>query len=455
MMRKYIICISLLMASVCSLYACNTNVDVGIEEKDEAAADEDGEEMDDTAADEGSKDKEDEEQRAQLPIDLYGTYDQNDLLVNTLEIEYEGIVLELPQIEGLKDKAVQEQINQDILQQSEAVYKELEGIRFLSHNVMANFSNVLSINVYMGGEASDSSKQIHLNYDLNTGEELMFEDLFLSEADPISIIHQAFRKMLITNQMQGDYDENELYKIVKSYAGSKKKAFAFTPTSILMYYKDMVASVKMMDVADEVAVYSRYLSEESLFERGDIGRKDVFTCMDIPEQLFEVWEYGQLEENLWYDFIALDEYFSEVEEEMHMEEYLDFSKEMYDTMYSEIDTYRQIAKEHPESFYILLMKPLVRMEIESEWNGDAFEQRYTGRALVSKNTQWIEIPRDKYDEVYKEKIHAAYRYEYLALAGGIYLDASEEYAQIEYISEELTYDYLTKEQVRNEELMAE
>ena len=47
----------------------------------------------------------------EVGIDLNGTYDQNDLLVTTLEKEREGIILEIPQVEGLKDTNIQEKIN--------------------------------------------------------------------------------------------------------------------------------------------------------------------------------------------------------------------------------------------------------------------------------------------------------------------------------------------------------
>ncbi len=381
------------------------------------------------------------------PIDLYGMYDQNDLLINTHEEEYEGIVLEIPQIDGLKDKMVQDRINQDILERVEAAYQDISDLRFLSYSTMANFSNVLSINVYMAGEAENSSKQIQLNYNLNNGEMLTFEDLFLSDTDILGIIHSAFRDMLIKDQMQGDYDENQLYKIVKAYSNAEDKMFAFTPSSILLYHNGSVASVKMIDIADEVAVYSRFVTEDSIYERDDIGKKNVFTCMDIPENLFEVWEFGYLEDNLWYDYTVLKEYFREETEEMHLEKYTDFKNRIYEEVYLKIAAYREIAKENPERFYILLLKPNVRMESESEWLGDTWNETYTGKAFVNKNIQFIEMSQETYEEVYKQKLIDAYRYEYLALQGGLYLEVTEENVICGQMTEELYYDYITGEQL--------
>ena len=43
-------------------------------------------------------------------IDLYGTYDQNDLLINELVENYNGVDIKIPKIDGLKDTNIQNKV---------------------------------------------------------------------------------------------------------------------------------------------------------------------------------------------------------------------------------------------------------------------------------------------------------------------------------------------------------
>ena len=47
-------------------------------------------------------------------IDLYGTYNENDLLINDLLETFSGEEIKIPQIEGIKNKQIEEKINKDI-----------------------------------------------------------------------------------------------------------------------------------------------------------------------------------------------------------------------------------------------------------------------------------------------------------------------------------------------------
>ena len=44
-------------------------------------------------------------------IDLYGTYDQNDLIINELVEDYNGVEIKIPKIDGLKNSKVQDKVN--------------------------------------------------------------------------------------------------------------------------------------------------------------------------------------------------------------------------------------------------------------------------------------------------------------------------------------------------------
>ena len=52
---------------------------------------------------------------AEQGIDLYGTYDENDLLIRTqLAFREDDVEIKIPQLDGLKNTEIQEKINQDI-----------------------------------------------------------------------------------------------------------------------------------------------------------------------------------------------------------------------------------------------------------------------------------------------------------------------------------------------------
>ena len=103
-------------------------------------------------------------------IDLYGTYNENDLLINDLLETFSGEEIKIPQIEGLKNKQIEEKINQDIYSRC-LNYIEKNATKFIdfsqmytSYDVMSNFSNIISINYYMNVNA-----HLHLNYNLLNG----------------------------------------------------------------------------------------------------------------------------------------------------------------------------------------------------------------------------------------------------------------------------------------------
>ena len=364
-------------------------------------------------------------------IDLYGTYDQNDLLIETLEEKYKEVTLEIPQLNGLKDQEVQEKINQEIYQQVIEAAKEIPNLINASHYTYSNFANVISIQAYISN--NETSKQLYFNYNLTNGEELKLEDLFLKDTDLLTIIREAFYKTLVQfHLMDGingqvvSLDENELYRIVKRYNNSENKTFAFSPSDIYLYYKDYAASVSMKDHADQICIYSKYLTEDSLFERNDIGKKNIFTCANFPDNVFKIFEFGYLEDNLWYDVTVWNQQLDETIYSVKNEHFSAFEESVYKSVFQQIEEYRKKAQEHPDRFYIFLAKPSVYIESESVWNGEFWHMTYTNRACVNENIQIFEMPMSLYENIYKDKIIDAYRYRYFAMQGGVYLDSEVE-----------------------------
>lgn len=387
-------------------------------------------------------------------IDLYGTYDENDLLVQTvLEPWQDNVELQIPQIDGLKDTEIERKINQDIYNRVKALLTEYSKVNYGNYYVRGNFANVISISYHMGGGGRDD--QLYLNYNLVTGERLELKDLFLKDADIIQCVRRAFYDMLAQKKIYSEDmdwtpdvavspDENQVYKLVKGYMESEEYQFMFTPSEICFYYKDYVATLHMVDEADQIAVYSRFMTEESIFERDDIGFKNAFTCANTNYDCFEKIEYGYLEPNFWYDVTIWNDY-NYMEKQLETEKrerYLAVEKMYYDSMNQKIAEYREIAKNNPDKFYMLFLKPNTYVHCSYD------SGQYANIVECNANGTIYEMPMEVYEATYRDRLIEAYRYVYFAMAGGAYVDWEEgDGASRQNFDDTKVYNYITGEEV--------
>lgn len=379
-------------------------------------------------------------------IDLYGTYDQNDLIINERKETYNGIEIEIPQIEGLKNKRVQKKINEDI---NARVYEALEGvtdIRYANFYTRSNFANVISISYYVGLEMT--SNHIALNYNLVDGKRLKVEDLFVSDVDLTEIVRESFYRMSIVDNQYNlqnglvSPDEAKVYKAVKTYMDSEEKIFTFSPSEIYFYSDEYAATAKMLEIADKVAIYNKYLTRRSLFERDDIGYKNLFTCANGAYDVFELIDYGYLEDNYWYDVTIWNN--DNIEDEDVVSKFKAFKKGLKDDIYAKVYEYQEIAKKNPDKFYILLSKPNINMYMDSRTENGKWIYEYSDMATVYENVQIFEMPIEVYENIYKDKIIDTYRYQYFAMRGGAYLDTNaNDGATVTEIKSEKLYNYVT------------
>ena len=116
-------------------------------------------------------------------------YNQNDLEIIRKNVdgivEYNSI-----RISGLKNKEIENKINNEIAQTEEEFVNLLSNFetdkhRYINEYVAANFSNILSISMEASSYGSSDSieKKKYLNYDLTTGNKIELKDLFLPNAD--------------------------------------------------------------------------------------------------------------------------------------------------------------------------------------------------------------------------------------------------------------------------------
>jgi len=389
--------------------------------------------------------------RVEKGIDLYGTYDQNDLLINELVETYKDVEIKIPKIDGLKDSNVEKLINKDIYNRVYGLLKGYSNINYANFYTRSNFANTISISYHVGSDTKN--EQIYLNYNLVTGKKLKLEDLFIKNADITGIVRSGFYKALTQNNRfnsEGKIaypNEDELYKVVKGYLNGDKK-FAFSASEIDFYYKDVMASVKMVDIADKVSIYTKYLTEESLYKENDIGYKNLFTCARGVYDIFEKIEYGYLEDNFWYDVtIWKDQIGDELTEERAIK-LSNFKEGIYQEINEKINKYREIAKSNPDKFYILLSKPNVNVYSKSDYIDRKWHHTYSDLVTVYENINIFEMPISLYEDIYKDKLINAYRYEYFEMGGGVYLDTdANDGATVTKLDEQKLYNYITGEEV--------
>lgn len=351
----------------------------------------------------GNLNEDNENQNINIPIkektiDLYGTYDENDLEIYTVsvDIELKDESVEIPAINGLKNKFVEEKINNDI---KNRVLEELKDISnkngiesiVVYYGIKSNFSNILSLIEYITYKHNDEWMQelVCLNYELINGERLEIEDLFVQDADLHSIVRRCFYRPAAQNEVTSmefydlhfdaekgewlatywDFEtgeeveriyippitEYEINKMIKNYINNEEKEFYFTPSRIYIVQDGNAYSyyLELKDIADNVTIYDKYLTNESLYETSDIGKKNLWTCSE-PNSRNEYLNYGFAEDNLFYE-ISTDRYsYYYISEKFPFEKSVKkIQEELLASANDKLEEYKEIAKENKDKFYIL------------------------------------------------------------------------------------------------------
>ena len=177
----------------------------------------------------------------------------------------------------------------------------------------------------------------------------------------------------------------------------------------------------MIDHYDEISIYSKYLTEESIYENDDIGYEDIFTCADCSYEPFEIIDYGYGEENLWYDLTVWKLYDSEIDEE-RLEKVIAVNKQVQDEIYELVEEYKDKARNNKDKFYIVMAKPGYYVVSASEYIDGQWDYEYSDTMEISSNIQIFEMPIELYENRYRDEIIDTYRYQYFAMRGGAYLE---------------------------------
>lgn len=219
------------------------------------------------------------------------------------------------QIDGLKDKVIQNKINAKL----KNVPYTLEKEKYVWTNVSANFSNVLSVVITNDISYGDSIKTF--NFDLTTGEEIPFEKLFVSSAPIKSMIASAMYEGFAWNELMENYEkyegyldmkntdtsevEDNIWLAVSKYNQIKDKIkYSFSPTTIGIHNKEIACSIDMSKYIGEIAIYKRYLTESEIFENVPTDKKDIIVfstdITDIVDEATQI-SYGKISDNIFME----------------------------------------------------------------------------------------------------------------------------------------------------------
>lgn len=238
-------------------------------------------------------------------------YNQNDLEIIETQMQEDGLEYVSIRISGLKNKEIENKINEDIAREEASLKENVLSnemgeydSRYLNEYVNANFSNVLSLALYGSKYGSNSRNQLnesrYLNYDLTTGNRLKLEDLFVPGADIDLYAQNSIYKELLhdTFSEKGVFfdpqywesgectyivDEIDELKFIKEFNKYKTapKDFYFSYNQISIIYGedyDNYVYMRFKDCMDDLAIFDKFVTEESIFERDDIGVKNLYVC---------------------------------------------------------------------------------------------------------------------------------------------------------------------------------
>lgn len=241
------------------------------------------------------------------------------------------------QIDGLRNIDVQNKINNEIKSVALSQYEKGElknnNLEYAYVNAyrMGDFANVLSVRVSKdayGAEAENQTyKFIGLNFDLSTGEQISFWDLFTNDANLKSIISQS-AYMTFARQYLGyypdssedddfdyfnwdgdmndiDYSEMEdrVLKVMQDFDKNASYPFCFDEKNIFVNINGEEIIINMRDFYNQIAIYNRYLTEENLFNTESTN--DIYVFMQAAEWCFPYRRVEKIGDNLFVDLGVL------------------------------------------------------------------------------------------------------------------------------------------------------
>lgn len=260
-------------------------------------------------------------------IKIIDYYDIDGKIVNKYEYDEDyAYNIKYIQIEGLKNKTVEKNINERLKKKAYEL-KEKHNAENVYTYVDANFANVLSVSI-----STDIVGQMEtINIDLSTGNDIKFKDLFLPSTPINSILTDSFYETLawyysynneefIDDMSKVDWSDTEekFLQLINKYNKNKDNLkFSVSPNYITIhglidkdiidyeYVSGMDIYIDLTKYIGEVTFYKKYLTKNSIYEDDSIGKKNtiVFTNNDVFETRIY---YGFLKDNIFFEEVVLD-----------------------------------------------------------------------------------------------------------------------------------------------------
>ncbi len=252
----------------------------------------------------------------------------------------------------------------------------------ISASCISSFSNTLSIKISKEYRYENKSEEeedfIGLNYNLKTGEQIKFSDLFTNDAGIKNIISQSAYHTFATEYLykyaqiiysdeeiswDGDMNnidyseiEDRILKVLQHYNKNNNYQFCFDEREVYVIIGNEVIEIEMRNFYTQIAIYNRYAKYDEIFEEEPTKQFLVFVLKDDSGTMYRRVE--KIGDNLFIDvqivnwaeedkkqFVKPEKYIQDVEKEIkECEDYVNSNKDsaivfafLEDLSYNETD----------------------------------------------------------------------------------------------------------------------
>ncbi len=287
----------------------------------------------------------DEQELDVVDVDYYSYYDANDIEFyypygyeydsatgQNSNPEFDARYMRVPQIKGLKNQEVQARINDRIMSVAKEFVTSDEDS--LNVHIGANLDNVLSIefgkNEYDGEHHWSNQRYKGITFDLGTGDEITFDEIFTKSANITALVYKRFynalssdysfdllakgralgeaeagicvqfceegksvadlkSEMAAIKEKLSNIEEIAQQEAQKYLAGNKE--FYLESAGPVLIYDDSkeIAEYYTEDDARYFAFYKKYLTSESLYENDNVGIENMFLTANYGGNVNVAW----------------------------------------------------------------------------------------------------------------------------------------------------------------------
>ena len=208
-------------------------------------------------------------------------------------------------IKGLKDKNIENKINSKISEEMVKLYTNEEinnpNVDYVNITgyVVGNYSNTISIYIIKSkqivGEPTEEKRGKSINVDLNTGEEITFEDLFLPGASVKNVLSQVVydnltsqyikNGIVINNSIDLTGIEDEVYAILRKYHKGVIKEFYYNSNTICFAIGNDWYSFPMWKYYEKIGIYNRYNISGNIYDGTHKKTQENFIFQEQRDEL--------------------------------------------------------------------------------------------------------------------------------------------------------------------------